>query len=79
MLGLHTIFSSMFSGSGAAHSIKDAGILWSLLMVFSFLVQGADTVMKVCRSFSNYITNYKILGSSLTVNFYILVGSHLSR
>jgi hypothetical protein len=46
MLSLYTTFSSMFSGSGAAHSFKDTGILWSLLMVFSFLLQGADTVMK---------------------------------
>jgi len=53
MLSLYTTFSSMFSGSGAAHSFKDTGILWSLLMVFSFLLQGADTVMKVCQSFSN--------------------------
>ncbi|KFK26200.1 hypothetical protein AALP_AA8G215600 [Arabis alpina] len=40
------VIVSVASGSGAAHSIKDAGILWSLLMVFSFLLQGADTVMK---------------------------------
>ncbi|VVB17107.1 unnamed protein product [Arabis nemorensis] len=40
------VIVSVASGSGAAHSFKDAGILWSLLMVFSFLLQGADTVMK---------------------------------
>ncbi|CAN8299416.1 unnamed protein product [Cochlearia groenlandica] len=34
------------SGSGAAHSLKEAGILWILLMVLSFLLQGADTVLK---------------------------------
>lgn len=65
MLVLHTIFSCMFSGSGAAHSFRDTGILWSLLMVFSFLLQGADTVMKVCQSFSSYIADYKMLCSSL--------------
>ncbi|EOA20649.1 hypothetical protein CARUB_v10000962mg [Capsella rubella] len=40
------VIISVASGSGAAHSFKDTGILWSLLMVFSFLLQGADTVMK---------------------------------
>ncbi|KAL9279997.1 putative chloroquine-resistance transporter [Arabidopsis thaliana] len=40
------VIVSVASGSGAAHSFKDTGILWSLLMVFSFLLQGADTVMK---------------------------------
>ncbi|CAN6993262.1 unnamed protein product [Brassica oleracea var. botrytis] len=46
MLGLRTIFSCIFSGSEAANSFKDAGIFWSLLMVLSFMLQGADTVMK---------------------------------
>ncbi|KAG7555820.1 Chloroquine-resistance transporter-like [Arabidopsis suecica] len=40
------VIVSVASGSGAAHSFKDTGILWSLLMVLSFLLQGADTVMK---------------------------------
>ncbi|CAA7044777.1 unnamed protein product [Microthlaspi erraticum] len=40
------VIVSVASGSGAAHSFKDAGIFWSLLMVSSFMLQGADTVMK---------------------------------
>ncbi|KAG4909206.1 hypothetical protein JHK82_055247 [Glycine max] len=34
------------SGSGAGHSLKEAGIFWSLLMIVSFLFQAADTVLK---------------------------------
>jgi hypothetical protein len=34
------------SGSGAAHSLNEAGVLWILLMVLSFLLQGAGTVLK---------------------------------
>ncbi|CAH8319831.1 unnamed protein product [Eruca vesicaria subsp. sativa] len=37
---------SVASGSGAAHSLKEAGLFWILLMVLSFLFQGADTVLK---------------------------------
>ncbi|CAH2072946.1 unnamed protein product [Thlaspi arvense] len=40
------VIVSVASGSGAAHSLKEAGILWILLMVLSFLLQGADTVLK---------------------------------
>ncbi|ESQ41947.1 hypothetical protein EUTSA_v10015536mg [Eutrema salsugineum] len=40
------VIVSVASGSGATHSFKDAGIFWSLLMVLSFMLQGADTVMK---------------------------------
>lgn len=34
------------SGSSAGSSMKDAGIFWSLLMIFSFFVQAADTILK---------------------------------
>ncbi|XP_022152999.1 protein CLT1, chloroplastic, partial [Momordica charantia] len=34
------------SGSNAGHSLKEAGIFWSLLMIISFLFQAADTVLK---------------------------------
>ncbi|KAF5745013.1 hypothetical protein HS088_TW07G00594 [Tripterygium wilfordii] len=34
------------SGSGAGHSLKEAGIFWSLLMIVSFMFQAADTVLK---------------------------------
>ncbi|KAL1199157.1 Protein CLT3 [Cardamine amara subsp. amara] len=40
------VIVSVASGSGAAHSLKEAGIFWILLMVLSFLLQGADTVLK---------------------------------
>ncbi|BBH02366.1 Chloroquine-resistance transporter-like transporter 1 [Prunus dulcis] len=33
-------------GSSAGHSLKEAGIFWSLLMIVSFLFQAADTVLK---------------------------------
>ncbi|KAK4791712.1 hypothetical protein SAY86_032125 [Trapa natans] len=34
------------SGSNAGHSLKEAGIFWSILMIISFLLQAADTVLK---------------------------------
>lgn len=70
----------MFSGSGAAHSFKDAGIFWSLLMVSSFMLQGADTVMKVCY-FHFLVISPTIRFRELPFDgkFHILVGSHLSR
>ncbi|XP_027331034.1 protein CLT1, chloroplastic [Abrus precatorius] len=34
------------SGSGAGNSLKEGGIFWSLLMIVSFLLQAADTVLK---------------------------------
>ncbi|KAK9154642.1 hypothetical protein Sjap_002122 [Stephania japonica] len=34
------------SGSGASVSLKEAGIFWTLLMVASFFLQAADTVLK---------------------------------
>ncbi|CAA7039830.1 unnamed protein product [Microthlaspi erraticum] len=40
------VIVSVASGSGAAHSLKEAGLFWILLMVVSFLLQGADTVLK---------------------------------
>ncbi|XP_048602424.1 protein CLT1, chloroplastic-like [Brassica napus] len=40
------VIVSVASGSEAANSFKDAGIFWSVLMVLSFMLQGADTVMK---------------------------------
>lgn len=71
----------MFSGSGAANSFKDAGIFWSLLMVLSFMLQGADTVMKVCQSLASYIANSttRFLALMFNSKFHILVGNHLSR
>ncbi|XP_039022958.1 protein CLT1, chloroplastic-like isoform X2 [Hibiscus syriacus] len=34
------------SGSSSGYSLKEASIFWSLLMIFSFLLQAADTVLK---------------------------------
>ncbi|KAL0728241.1 hypothetical protein Bca4012_024334 [Brassica carinata] len=34
------------AATGAAHSLKEAGVFWILLMVLSYLFQGADTVLK---------------------------------
>ncbi|XP_042954700.1 protein CLT1, chloroplastic-like [Carya illinoinensis] len=40
------VIITVASGSSAGHSLKEAGIFWSLLMITSFLFQGADTVLK---------------------------------
>ncbi|XP_015873667.3 protein CLT1, chloroplastic [Ziziphus jujuba] len=40
------VIITVASGSGAGHSLKDAGIFWSLMMIASFLLQAADTVLK---------------------------------
>ncbi|KAH1243450.1 Protein CLT3, chloroplastic [Glycine soja] len=40
------VILTVVSGSGAGHSLKEAGIFWSLLMIVSFLFQAADTVLK---------------------------------
>ncbi|KAA3455375.1 crt-like protein 1 isoform X3 [Gossypium australe] len=37
---------SVASGSSSGHSLKEAGMFWSLLMIVSFLFQAADTVLK---------------------------------
>uniref|UniRef100_A0A803KME5 Uncharacterized protein n=1 Tax=Chenopodium quinoa TaxID=63459 RepID=A0A803KME5_CHEQI len=34
------------SGSGAGPSLNDTGLFWSFLMIFSFLLQAADTILK---------------------------------
>ncbi|CAN1250428.1 Protein CLT3, chloroplastic [Linum perenne] len=40
------VIITVASGSSNGHSLKPAGIFWSLLMIFSFLLQAADTVLK---------------------------------
>ncbi|CAI0541953.1 unnamed protein product [Linum tenue] len=40
------VIITVASGSSAGHSLKEAGIFWSLLMILSFLFQAADTVLK---------------------------------
>lgn len=50
-------------------------------MVLSFMLQGADTVMKVCQSLASYIANSttRFLALMFNSKFHILVGNHLSR
>ncbi|CAN6485978.1 unnamed protein product [Victoria cruziana] len=40
------VIITVASGSGAGHSLKEAGIFWALLMITSFFFQAADTVLK---------------------------------
>ncbi|CAN0905388.1 Protein CLT3, chloroplastic [Linum grandiflorum] len=40
------VIITVASGSSAGHSLKPTAILWSLLMILSFLFQAADTVLK---------------------------------
>ncbi|XP_056168995.1 protein CLT1, chloroplastic isoform X1 [Syzygium oleosum] len=40
------VIITVASGSSPGHSLKEAGIFWSLLMIASFLFQAADTVLK---------------------------------
>ncbi|KAF3452292.1 hypothetical protein FNV43_RR02725 [Rhamnella rubrinervis] len=40
------VIITVASGSSAGHSLKEAGIFWSLLMITSFLFQAADTILK---------------------------------
>ncbi|XP_059431303.1 protein CLT1, chloroplastic-like [Corylus avellana] len=40
------VIITVASGSSGGHSLKEAGIFWSLLMIVSFLFQATDTVLK---------------------------------
>ncbi|XVF04845.1 hypothetical protein REPUB_Repub05bG0120400 [Reevesia pubescens] len=40
------VIITVASGSSTGHSLKEAGIFWSVLMIVSFLFQAADTVLK---------------------------------
>ncbi|KAK9274332.1 hypothetical protein L1049_019146 [Liquidambar formosana] len=40
------VIITVASGSSAGHSLKEAGVFWSILMIVSFLFQAADTVLK---------------------------------
>ncbi|XWS52605.1 hypothetical protein CRYUN_Cryun11dG0085400 [Craigia yunnanensis] len=40
------VIITVASGPGTGHSLEEAGIFWSLLMMVSFLLQAADTVLK---------------------------------
>ncbi|PPD91628.1 hypothetical protein GOBAR_DD11449 [Gossypium barbadense] len=45
-LGAATGMAAGGYGSSSGHSLKEAGMFWSLLMIVSFLFQAADTVLK---------------------------------
>ncbi|XP_061346285.1 protein CLT3, chloroplastic-like [Gastrolobium bilobum] len=40
------VIVTVASGAGAGNSLKEGGIFWSVLMIVSFLLQAADTVLK---------------------------------
>ncbi|KAK7300250.1 hypothetical protein RJT34_11091 [Clitoria ternatea] len=40
------VIATVASGAGAGNSLKEGGIFWSLLMIVSFFLQAADTVLK---------------------------------
>ncbi|XP_021772194.1 protein CLT1, chloroplastic-like [Chenopodium quinoa] len=40
------VIITVASGSGAGPSLNDTGLFWSFLMIFSFLLQAADTILK---------------------------------
>ncbi|PPE01001.1 hypothetical protein GOBAR_DD01964 [Gossypium barbadense] len=46
------------SGSSSGHSLKEAGIFWSLMMIVSFLLQATDTVLKVVEFLSEILANH---------------------
>jgi len=43
------LYTSVYycSGAGAGNSLKEGGMFWSLLMIISFFLQAAGTVLKV--------------------------------
>lgn len=68
------------SGSGAGHSLKEAGIFWSVLMIVSFLFQAADTVLKVRTS--RWLFQFNISSRNIVlclrmwqVTFWLFLGS----
>ncbi|KAL2936386.1 Protein CLT3 chloroplastic [Bienertia sinuspersici] len=40
------VIITVTSGSGAGPSLNNTGLFWSILMMFSFLLQAADTILK---------------------------------
>lgn len=40
------VIITVTSGSGAGPSLNDTGLFWSILMIFSFFLQAADTILK---------------------------------
>ena len=67
---LNFSFKLFCSGSSAGHSLKEAGIFWSLLMILSFLFQAADTVLKVSIS-ECLIINWVICYESTLVFIFV--------
>jgi hypothetical protein len=54
----------MYSGSGAGASLQSTGFLWPLLMIISFFLQAADTVLKVASLLISRLTNCCALTTS---------------
>ncbi|KAG2394383.1 Protein CLT1-like protein [Vigna angularis] len=70
------VILTVASGSGAGHSLKEAGIFWSLLMIVSFLFQAADTVLKG-GSLDMFVVNS--FGSAFQALFICLLLPFLSK
>ncbi|KAG5023715.1 hypothetical protein JHK85_020057 [Glycine max] len=70
------VILTVVSGSGAGHSLKEAGIFWSLLMIVSFLFQAADTVLKG-GSLDMFVVNS--FGSAFQALFICLLLPFLSK
>ncbi|XP_029125519.1 protein CLT3, chloroplastic isoform X2 [Cajanus cajan] len=70
------VILTVASGSGAGHSLKEAGIFWSLLMIVSFLFQAADTVLKG-GSLDLFVVNS--FGSAFQALFICLLLPFLSK
>lgn len=56
----------MYSGSGAGASLQSTGILWPLLMIISFFLQAADTVLKVASLLISRLINFCSLATGFT-------------
>ncbi|XP_017983859.1 PREDICTED: protein CLT1, chloroplastic isoform X2 [Theobroma cacao] len=71
------VIITVASGSGSGFSLKEAGIFWSLLMIVSFLLQAADTVLKECGSVDLFVVNS--YGSAFQALFICLLLPFLSK
>lgn len=59
------------SGAGAGNLLKEGGMFWSLLMIVSFFLQAADTVLKVINVYNVccIFPTFKLFLYSYTVLF----------
>lgn len=67
------------SGADAGNSLKEGGIFWSLLMIVSFLLQAADTVLKVIIVFQSslHFLSFQTISLWLHWHFSYLAGANL--